>query len=93
MANFSGSGIQAPAAYAESITPADTDLASFTAGSFTRAIYIGVIGDIAVKMAGGGDEGDSIVVFKAVPAGSILPLRVSQIRSTDTTATEIIALW
>lgn len=93
MANFSGSGIQAPAAYAESITPADADLALFTAGSFTRAIYVGGTGDVAVKMAGGDDEGDSIVVFKAVPEGAILPLRVSQIRTTDTTATLIVALW
>lgn len=89
--NFSGSGIQAPASDAESITPADADLASVALGFFTRAIYVGVTGDLAVKMIG--DIGDSIVVFKAVPAGAILPLRVSQIRSTDTTATEIIALW
>ena len=90
-ANFSESGVQSPAANAESVTPADADLPSMTEGHFTRAIYVGGTGDLAVKMAN--DQGDSIVVFKAVPQGAVLPIRVSQIRTTDTTATLIIALW
>jgi len=84
--NFSASGITSPAANAKDITKADTDL-----DDFTRSIYVGGTGDLAVRMAG--DEGDIDVIFKAVPAGSILPIRVKQIRSTDTTATLIIAMW
>ena len=86
--SFAESGVQAPYAHAESITPADSEL---TSDHYTRAIYIGGTGDLAVKMAGA--EGDSIVIFEALPVGTILPIRVSQIRSTNTTATLIIALW
>lgn len=74
--------------HATDITPADSDLAS---DHFTRAIYVGGTGNLAVRMAG--SEGDIDVVFKAIPAGTILPIRVRQIRSTLTTATLIIALW
>jgi len=85
--NFSESGITTPAAHAEAITPADdVDLTNRT-----RSIYVGGTGDLTVKMAG--DEGDSIVTFEAVPVGSLLPIRVREIRSTLTTATLIVALW
>lgn len=83
---FSSSGITTPAAHAEAITPADSDL-----NQFTRSIYVGGAGDLTVTMAG--DEGDAIVTFKAVPVGQILPIRVSQIRATLTTATLIVAMW
>lgn len=91
--NFSGSGVQAPAAHALDVTPADADLSIVAAGHFTRAVYVGGVGDLAVRMADNGDQGDQDVIFKAVPAGSILPIRVSQIQSTGTSATLIIALW
>lgn len=86
--NFSTSGQTSPAANATAITPADTDLAN---EFFTRAIYVGGAGNLAVRMAG--DQGDTDVVFTAVPAGSLLPIRVKQIRSTSTTATSIVALF
>ena len=85
---YAASGAEVPAGKAIEITPADTDLADFT-----RAIYVGTAGDLAVIMAeesvGGGT---TVVTFKAVGAGSILPIRVAQIRSTGTTASDIIAL-
>lgn len=84
--NFSASGSTSPTAHAEAITPADTDL-----DDFTRSIYVGGTGDLAVRMAGA--EGDVDVVFKAVPAGTILDIRVKQIRTTLTTATLIVAMW
>ena len=85
---FSTSGQTSPAANAEAITPADTDL---TNDQFTRAIYVGGTGNLAVRMAGA--EGDTDVVFVAVPAGTLLPIRVKQIRSTSTTATSIVSLF
>lgn len=81
--DFSSSGAQTPGALAAEITKADSDL-----GYTTRSIYVGGTGDLAVKMAGDG----AIVVFESVPAGAVLPIRVTQIRSTDTTATLIVAI-
>lgn len=66
------------------VTPADSDLAVPA-----RALYVGGAGDVAVKALKGGQT----VVFKAVPAGAVLPISVSQVRATDTTATYIVALY
>ena len=85
--NYSSSGQQTPAGDAKVIIPADADLA-LTGDHYTRAIFVGGAGNLTVKTAGG-----DIVTFTGVVAGSILPLRVSQIRSTLTTATDIVALW
>lgn len=52
-----------------------------------RGLYIGVTGDVAVVMAGT----TTAVTFKAAPVG-ILPLRVTKVMSTNTTATDIVAL-
>lgn len=87
-ADFAASGETNPAAHAVEITPANVDLTLTEGFSFTRAIYVGVTGDLEVKMAGG-----EIVTFVAVPAGQILPLRVSQIRTGGTTALSIVALY
>jgi len=51
-------------------------------------LYVGVAGDVKVKMAGGND-----VVFKGATAGSFLPINVLQVFATGTTATYIVALW
>lgn len=85
--NVSASGEQTPGLHAEAITPADaTDLTAVT-----RGVYVGVTGDVTVVMMG--TEGDSSVTFTAVPAGSVLPIRVREISATGTTATDIVALW
>ena len=56
--------------------------------STTRAIYVGGTGDVAVKMADGGTA-----TFSAVPVGTVLPIQVSQVLSTGTTATLMLALY
>ena len=81
--DFSSSGVTSPAGHAEAITPADTDMTQLC-----RSVYVGVAGNLAVKMAG-----DEIVTFIAVAAGSVLPIRCKQIRATNTTAASIIALF
>jgi len=83
VSDFAETATDVPAAFAAAITPADTDLANVT-----RQIYVGGVGDLAVTMKGGG-----IVIFQAVPVGTILRIRASQIRSTDTTASLIVAMW
>ena len=66
---------------AVSVTPSDT-----TDLGFTRAVYVGSTGDVAVTMVDG-----TSVVLRSVPTGAVLPIAVSKIKSTGTTATLIVA--
>lgn len=81
-------------ATAAAITPADgTNLPVPT-----KAIYVGGAGDIKVDMQGScanpnvsnGDGGT--VTFKAVPVGTVLPIRVTRVYAAGTTATLLLAL-
>lgn len=77
-------GIDAPAANAAAVTPNDsTDLTNVS-----RSLYVGGAGNVKVDMA---DVGT--VTFTGVPAGAILPIRVSRVYSTGTTATSILVLY
>lgn len=77
-------GIDGPARNAAAVTPSDgTDLATAA-----RGLWVGGAGNIALTMVGGQD-----VTFTGVPAGTILPICVSRVKSTSTTATTILALW
>lgn len=76
--------LESPVWDAATVTPADSDLGRTP----TRAVYVGGAGTLAVQMAGG-----TTVVFTGVAAGTVLPIRVDQIRSTSTTATAILALY
>jgi hypothetical protein len=71
-----------PARYAVAVTPSDA-----TVLNTTKALYVGGLGNVAVTMAGGGD-----VTFNAVPVGTILPIAVTKVLATGTTATLITAL-
>lgn len=72
-----------PAYGAVAVTPNDSADLSIPA----RALYIGGAGDIALIMASG-DE----VTFSGCLAGTILPIQVIRVKSTSTTATNILAL-
>lgn len=48
-------------------------------------LYIGTTGDVTVTTSAGTD-----VTFVAVPAGQIIPLAVSKVKSTGTNATNIV---
>ena len=64
------------------ITPADaTDLVDVP-----RALWVGTGGDLSLAMASG------IITLKAVPAGSLLPVRPLRVRATGTTAADIVGL-
>ena len=77
--------LTSPPEDAVAITPSDT------AGAMsyvTRALYVGVAGDVALLMQGG-----ATVVLRGVPSGSFLPLRVRQVLATGTTADGIVGFW
>jgi len=83
-ANHPPSELSAPAKSAAAITASDaTDITDTP-----RAIYVGGAGNIAAVMATG-----EVVTFTAVPAGTILPIRVKRINATNTTATAMVALY
>lgn len=78
-----GRGQEAPATHAETVTSSDTDDLQYA----SRALYVGGAGDVSVITLSG-----ATATFLAVPAGSILPIRVTRVRSTATTATAILSL-
>jgi hypothetical protein len=51
-------------------------------------LYVGVGGDIKVTTSGG-----SVLTFKNVQDGTFMPISVQRVWATDTTATDIVALW
>ena len=77
--------VDSPASRGAAVTPSDdTDL-----GSMAKALFIGTGGDVTVKMRDAG----TTLTFKNVADGAILPVRVSRVMATDTTATDIVALF
>jgi hypothetical protein len=72
-----------PASHGFAVTPSDSTLLSET----TRGIYVGTGGSIAALMASGAS-----VSFASVPAGTTLPVRLTKIMATGTTASDIVAL-
>ncbi|ASY43337.1 hypothetical protein CJD35_01870 [Sphingobium xenophagum] len=75
----------APARSAKAVTTHNTNP---LADGATRGLYVGVSGDIACRLLGD----DTDVLVKAAPVG-ILPLRVTHVRTTSTTATNLLALY
>ena len=72
----------ASAFHAVAITPSDS-----TVIPATRGLWVGVAGNVVVRMASGAS-----VTFTGVPIG-ILPIQVDQVKSTSTTATTMLALY
>ena len=72
------------------VTPSDTDDIEISQGVKSRGcvLYAGTGGDLRVLTEGGDD-----VVFKNLLDGSFLPVQIIKVYSTDTTATDILALW
>ena len=74
----------APALYAGAVTVSD----STNLSSVSRALYVGTAGNVAAVM-----PNDDVVLFSNVPAGMILPVRVKRVNATNTTASNIVALF
>lgn len=77
-----------PAANAVAVTPNDSTDLTFV----TRGLFVGGGGNLVVIMADQPVDATT-VTFTGVPAGTILPIAVRRVRSTSTTATNIVALW
>ena len=84
--NFGSSSdsLIAPANNAFEITPHDI----LELISVTKAIYIGTGGDVVVRPL----EATSDVTFRNLQDGSILDVRTVAVRSTGTTASDIVGL-
>jgi len=68
------------------VTPSDST--NYSTGP-ARGLYVGVAGDVAIVAA---DTGGA-VVYKNVPAGSIIPIWHTRVNSTSTTATNMVAMY
>lgn len=87
-----------PARNAFVVTTSDTlDLtdagqpAGQQAGSYAKALYIGVAGDVTVIMAADRSVAGTPKLFKAHPVG-YLPCQIRRVMATGTAATNILAL-
>lgn len=69
---------------AETVVPSDTIDLKF----ISRGLWIGVGGNVAVVMANG-----SRVTFVGIAAGTLLPIRISRVDSTSTTATTMVSIY
>jgi hypothetical protein len=65
------------------VTPSDSVNLGFT----TFGLYVGGAGNVTAVMASG-----EVVLFTAVPAGTLLPIQATRINATGTTATAMVAL-
>jgi hypothetical protein len=70
--------------HAFAIVPSD----SAALGVQTKGIYVGTTGDVTLRC----HDSTADVVFKTVPAGTILPLNVVYVRATGTTAANMVGM-
>jgi len=78
---------------AAAVTPSNSaDIPSVStqdgSGNNGCVLYVGGAGNLRVTTVGGDD-----VVFAGVAAGSFIPVQVVKVWATNTTATNILALW
>jgi hypothetical protein len=92
-------GPHMPARLALALTPSDTEDLTNPAGDdapcYAQGLFIGGAGNVAVVMAGDNSNGGAgtAVTFNSVAAGTVLPIQVRRVMSTNTTATDIVGLF
>lgn len=74
----------APAHAFTAVTPHDSTNLAHPA----RALYVGTAGNVVAV-----SDSDVAVTFVGVQAGSVLPIRCKRVNSTNTTASDIVALY
>ncbi len=73
--------------YENAVVVSKSDSADVT-GSPYSALYVGVGGDVALDLHGSGEA----IVFKNLASGQLLPVKFDRVDSTNTTATNMVAL-
>lgn len=73
-----------PSGVAVAVTPSDST--NFTRG-VCRGLYVGVTGDVVAIVDG------TAVTFTAMAAGVVHPVMCTRVNSTNTTATNLVALY
>lgn len=73
-----------PPENALAIEPSDSQLL----GNVTRAVFVGTGGSLRVRMLGGG-----VVTLSNIAPGTLVPLRVTHVYATGTTAANLVGLW
>lgn len=74
---------------AAAITKSDTvDIVIPAGKALTDGIYVGGAGNLVVVF-----QDDSTATITGALAGTILPLAIKRVNSTNTTATAMVALW
>lgn len=86
MPTYLGASVSSPSTYAVAVTAHDTNV---LAGGAPKALFVGTTGNVTMR----GMEESTDTVWKNVPSGSIIPFRALYVRSTGTTATDILALY
>lgn len=56
--------------------------------AYPSVVYVGAIGNVKVTTA----QGD-VVTFNGVPAGFVIPVQVTRVWSTGTTASNLVAIY
>ena len=82
---YSHRNLANPARNAEAITPDD----AIDLSQPTRALYVGGAGDVDVILV----DDSTAVTFKAVPAGTLLPVQAIRVKATLTTAVDIVGIY
>lgn len=78
-------GLSDVASHAALVTPNDSADLAVT----PRALLVGTAGTLKVTTAGG----ETLILPQSVVENVVIGLRVTRVHATDTTATDIVALW
>ena len=87
-----------PAKFVKAVTKSDTvDIDFENKSHATRGVYVGAAGSLSVEMAGDRDKGDGLsdptVVFQSVLSGTLLPISITRVNATGSSASSIVAIW
>jgi len=72
----------------KAVVPNDLQTIKQQIGKYAAALYVGVGGDVQITSADG-----NTAVFKNVPSGTILNVRVATLGTAATTASGFVALY
>jgi len=70
------------------VTPSDSTDITGSNSNTPATLFVGVGGNIEVITLGG-----STLLLKNIPSGSFMPIQVTRVRLTNTTASDIVAIF